>query len=232
MAHQHFSRDKLYQLCRFLFKYESWSPESRAKIKHTQFHSLTKTVVDTCLEYEAHIERMCTEFAGKTCTIAEIRGEEPEEPSERQLKHIAIDAVTLSNPGKKMWRKFKVYDEEGCTEEDVLPKVRAFYKQIVGKELNGISMPKKNEQGFYQSSDSTGLGVKTTTTFIGYENEKWTNRFLLKKQQYSYARVFVGYDNLENNTEFTFFVKYAILEDTPQNQEFLNKYATDADEDA
>lgn len=228
MAHQHFSRDKLYQLCRFLFKYDSWSPESREKIKKTQFHSLTKTVVDTCLEYEAHIERMCTEFAGKTCTIAEIRGEEPEEPSERQLKHIAIDAVKLSNPGKKLWRKFKVYDEEGCTEQDVLPKVQAFYKSITGKELNGISMPKKNEDGFYQSSDSLGLGVKTTTVFAGFENEKWTNRFLLRKDSLNYARVFVGYDNLDNNTEFTFFVKYAILEDIPENRQFLNKYASDA----
>lgn len=236
MAHQHYSRDKLYQLCRFLFKYESWSPEARAKIKQTQFHSLTKTVVDTCLEYEAHIEKMCTEFAGKTCTIAEIRGEEPEKLSERQEKHIKIDAVSLSNPDKngkrQLWRKFKVYDEEGCTEEDVLPKVRAFYKSITGNELKGVSMPKKNEQGFYESSDSTGLGVKTTNVFASFENEKWTNRFALRKDSLNYARVFVGYDNLDNNSEFTFFVKYAQLENTVENREFLNKYATDAIEDA
>lgn len=231
MAHQHFGRDKLYQLCRFLFKYEAWSPESRAKIKQTQFHSLTKSVRDTCLDYEAHIERMCTEFAGKTCTIAEIRGEEPEEPSDRQLKLIAIDAVTFTNPGKKLWRKFKVYDEEGCTEEDVLPRVKAFYKSITGKDLKGKSMPKKNVEGFYETSDSTGLGVKTISTFNGFENEKWTNRFALRKGLLTYARVFVGYDNLEVNNEYTFFVKYATLEDTPENREFLNKYATDADED-
>jgi hypothetical protein len=42
----------------------------------------------------------------------------------------------------------------------------------------------------------------------------------------------VGYENLDNNTEFTFFVKYAQLEDTPENREFLDKYATDAVEDA
>ena len=175
---------------------------------------------------------MCTEFAGRTCTIAEIRGEEPEEPSERQLKHISINAVELDNPGKKLWRKFKVYDEEGCTEEDVLPKVQNFYKSITGKELNGISMPKKNDHGFYQSSDSLGLGVKTTTVFTGFENEKWTNRFLLRKDSLNYARVFVGYDNLENNTEFTFFVKYALLKDIPENRQFLNKYATDSTTDA
>lgn len=239
MAHQHFSRDKLYQLCRFLFKYEAWSPESRQKIKQTQFHSLTKTVIDTCLEYEAHIEKMCTEFAGKTCTIAEIRGEEPEEPSERQIKQLAINGVTLlnidgtvmSSNAKKFWRKFKVYDEEGCTEEDVLPKVREFYKKVTGKELTGRSMPKKKD-GFYECSDSIGLGIKTTTTFDGFQNEKWTNRFCLRKDKYGYAHVFVGYDNLDNKTEFTFFVKYAIIQKTPENQKFLNKYAaTNADEE-
>ena len=125
-----------------------------------------------------------------------------------------------------------MYDEEGCTEEDVLPKVEAFYKSITGKELTGVSRPKKNEQGFYQSSDSTGLGVKTTTIFTGFENEKWTNRFALRKDSLSYARVFVGYDNLEINNEFTFFVKYAVLEDTPDNRQFLSKYATDASDDA
>ena len=31
MAHQHYSPDKMYQLCRFLFNYTSWSQESRAR---------------------------------------------------------------------------------------------------------------------------------------------------------------------------------------------------------
>jgi hypothetical protein len=230
MAHSHFRRDKLYQLCRFLFKYESWCQESRAKIKHTRFHSLTKSVVDTCLDYETHIERMCTEFAGKTCTIAEIRGEEPEEPSERQLKQVAFASVTVTN--QKLWRKFKVYDEEGCTEEDVLPKVKAFYKSVVGKELQGVSMPKKNADGFYECSDSKGLAVQPTTTFAGFENEKWSNRFQLRKGNLNYARVFVGYDNLANNSEYTFFVKYAHLEDTIENHKVLAKYGkNDAEKD-
>ena len=235
MAHQHFGRDILYQLCRFLFKYEAWSPESRAKIKETKFHSLTKSVVDTCLEYEAHIEKMCTDYVGRTCTIAEIRGEEPDAPSEREIKHLAIDRVSLLNPGKKIWRKFKVYDEEGNTEEEVWSRVKNFYSSVTGNELKGVSMPKKNSEGFYRSlgiGNKEPTGVKATSTFAGLENEKWTNRFALKRGLLRYARVFVGYDNLDNNTEYTIFVKYAILEKTPDNLKFLDKYAVDAIEDA
>jgi hypothetical protein len=232
MAHQHFGRDILYQLCRFLFKYEAWSLESREKIKVTQFHSLTKSVVDTCLEYEAHVEKMCTDYAGRTCTIAEIRGEEPEAPSDREIKLAAIDRVTLVNPGNKLWRRFKVWNnEEGYTEEEVWPKVNKFYEDVTGNKLKGVSMPKKNEQDFYESrgiGKKDESGVRVTSDFTGLENEKWTNRFLLRKEQYAYARVFVGYDNLISNSDYTIFVKYAQLEDTDENREFLDKYATDA----
>jgi len=221
MAHQHYSRDKLYQLCRFLFKYDSWTAEQKAKIKDTQFYSLTKSVVDTCLEYESHIEHMCTEFAGKTCTLREIQGLDPEEPSEKEKKNIALGKVKLLNPGGKIWKKFKVY--EGNDDEE-WNKVDEFYRSITGHSLNKITKPKKNQDGFYECSDSYGLGVKTTTTFLGIESEKWTNRFQLQKERLSYARVFVGYENLEQNDEYTIFVKYAQLEDSTESRAFVEEY--------
>ena len=42
MAHQHFSTDKLYQLCRFLFNYTSWSQENKDRIKKTKRWSTFK----------------------------------------------------------------------------------------------------------------------------------------------------------------------------------------------
>jgi hypothetical protein len=41
MCHPHFGRTTLYQLCRFLFNYERWTPEERATIRITNFYSLT-----------------------------------------------------------------------------------------------------------------------------------------------------------------------------------------------
>ena len=85
MAHQHLKYDDLYQLCRFLFTYLHWSAENKAKIKKTKFYSLTQEVVDICLDYEKHIERLAdSDFAGKVCSYKDILGELPnEEPSYR-----------------------------------------------------------------------------------------------------------------------------------------------------
>jgi len=223
MSHQHYSRDKLYQLCRFLFNYEKWSPESRTKIKKTQFYSLTSSVVDTCLEYEAHIEKMSSEFAGKSCSLREIQGLEPEEPTEREIKRKAFNAIERrkDKEGGKLWKKFKVYDENDAVEWE---KAHQFYESILGKRIGGKSMPKQNENGFYRCSDSKGLGVHTAATFNNLEKEKWSNRFQLKKDCLSYAHVFVGYDNLEDPTEYTIFIKFAELVDTPATREFLAKY--------
>ena len=55
MAHQHLNDEKLYQLCRFLFSYRSWSGVPRDNIKQTVFHSLTKTVAEICLQYEEYV---------------------------------------------------------------------------------------------------------------------------------------------------------------------------------
>jgi hypothetical protein len=43
----------------------------------------------------------------------------------------------------------------------------------------------------------------------------------------SYAHVFVGYENLEDPTEYTIFIKFAELVDTPATREFLAKYYGD-----
>jgi hypothetical protein len=88
-------------------------------------------------------------------------------------------------------------------------------------------MPKQNENGFYRCSDSKGLGVHTAATFNNLEKEKWSNRFQLKKDCLSYAHVFIGYDNLEDPTEYTIFIKFAELLDTPATREFLTKYYGD-----
>ena len=230
MSHNHYSRDKLYQLCRFLFNYQKWSPESRSKIKKTQFYSLTSSVVDTCLEYEAHIELMTTEFAGKCCSLREIQGLEPEEPTLREIKKEAFDKIQLKKDKEKgkLWKKFKVYDDNDAMEWE---KAQTFYESILGKRIGGKSMPKQNEDGFYCCSDSKGLGVKTAATFNNLEQEKWSNRFQLKQDCLSYAHVFVGYENLEDPTEYTIFIKFAELVDTPETREYLEKYYGDKSDD-
>jgi hypothetical protein len=66
--------------------------------------------------------------------------------------------------------------------------------------------------------------VKTTANILVLEKEKWSTRFQLKKEQLNYARVFVGYDNVDDPSEYTIYVKYVELENSPENLEVLKKY--------
>jgi hypothetical protein len=220
MVHQHYGRDKLYQLCRFLFNYERWEEENISKIKRTKLFSLRETTVTTCLEYETHIQHMCNEFSGKRCSLREVMGLDPVEPSEREIKQTELVSVRLKNPEGKLWKKFKVYDGN---DEEQWGNVSKFYEEIRGKRLNKVSMPKKIG-GFYTCSDATSVGVKTISNILVLEKEKWSTRFQLKKDQLTYVRVFVGYDNVDDPSEYTIFVKYAEIENSPENIEVLRKY--------
>ena len=226
MSHEHYSRDKLYQLCRFLFNYKRWMPENKVKIKRTQFYSLTRTVVRTCLDYEQHIDRI-TEFAGKTCSLREIQGLAPEEQSIKEINDkifkTEFDAIELKKEkeGGKMWKKFKVYDGN---DESEWEKANQFYESIRGKRILGKSMPTKVD-GFYHSTTSGENCLQMATSFNALSNEKWSNRFKLKKDIMSYARVFVGYENIEDvHPEYTIFIKFVELVDTTSTRAFLKKY--------
>ena len=218
MAHEHYSRAKLYQLCRFLFNFSSWSPENRAKIKRTKFYSMTKYVADTCCEYEESVEKMCTEYAGKTCSLNEIQGKEPEQPTEREIKKAALTSIKVNN--EKLWRKFKVYDGN---DEEIWNKVKEFYEIIMDKKLEGKSMPKINNEGFYECSTTKHVEIQLINNIKKLEEQSWWSTFQLT-QSLNYARVFVGYESLIDSSEYTIFVKYVELEDSDKTREVLTKY--------
>ena len=222
MAHHHYSRAKLYQLCRFLFNYTNWSANGRSKIKTTQFYSLTKSVVDTCLEYEEHVEHMYNEFAGKTCSLREIYGLDPEEPSESELKKLALKSIKLINPDNKIWKKFKVYDGN---DDEQWEKVELFYESIKKKPLvkTSRSYPKCVDGFFHCSTDKPGVEKKPISEIDKMDKQSWWSTFQLSKSL-SYVRIFVGYDNLDDPTEYTIKIKYVQLEDNEDNKSILQKY--------
>jgi len=218
MAHQHYGCDKLYQLCRFLFNYSIWSAESRARIKTTKFYSLTNSVVQTCLKYEENVEKMCTEFAGKVCSIREIQGLEPEEPTESEIRKKAIDSITLSRSGLK---KFKVYDGN---DHAMWESADTFYESILGKKMNCKTKPTLVDD-FYECSITKHVDKQTTASINALEKHGWKSTFSqLLPDKLSYARTFVGYEDIDDPTEYTIYVKFAQIEDTEANREVLKKY--------
>lgn len=225
VAHQHLSDDKSYQLCRFLFNYARWAEENKQKIKTTRLYSLSKSFIDKCIQYEESVEHMGSEFAGRTCSLREIQGLAPEDPSEREIKNHALMSIELHNAEK--WKKFKVYDGN---DEEQWARVNAFYKDKVGKDIPLRSMPKKynpvtsEESEFYYSSTTEKLGIQLESVIKGLSTLSWHSTFQLMPNKLNYARIFVGYDSLDDHTEYTIYVKYAQLIDTPETRAILNKY--------
>jgi len=223
MAHQHYNKAILYQLCRFVFNHHNWSPEQRSKIKTTKFYSLTKLVVDTVLEYEEHVEHMSTEYAGKTCSLSEIEGREPEELSAREIKKSDLKSITLINLNNKIWKKFKVYDGNDAEE---WKKAELFYELIRNKKLSekSKSRPKCIDGFFHCSTTTEGREKKSINEINKLDKQSWWSTLVLNSESLSYTRIFIGYDNLDDPSEYTIFIKYAQLEDTEKNKSILQKY--------
>lgn len=220
MAHQHLNDEKLYQLCRFLFSYRSWSGVPRGNIKNTAFHSLTKTVAETCLQYEEYVERLSTDFAGKTCSLREIDGLDPETPTEREKKSEALSSIQFTN--SELWKKFKVYDGN---DDEMWTKANEFYKGVMGKDMKGRSKPKTDDDGFYQCSTTVkGVTKQRSDTIKTLTSQSWWSTFQLLPNRTEYTRVFVGYDNIDDNTEYTIYIKVARLERSDHTLAVLAEY--------
>lgn len=219
MEHQHLNDEKLYQLCRFLFSFRNWSQSSRDIIKTTVFHTLTKSVADTCLNYEAYVERLSTDFAGKTCSLREIDGE-PETLTEHEKKTDALRSIQFVY----LWKKFKVWDGNG---PEMWAKADEYYKSVMNKEMMKGANPrnKKDEDGFYQCSTTKKGVIKQHINAIkSLMSQSWWSLFQLRPNRTEYARVFVGYDNLDNNTEYTIYIKVAQLEKSEHTLSVLAEY--------
>jgi len=217
VAHQHLADDKLYQLCRFLFNYMKWSPEAKAGIKTTKFHSLTREVYETCMKYEEFIEH-CNGFAGKSCTLNELDGYEPEPLTIREEKKKAMQSITPTNPN--LWKKFKVYDNN---DDEIWKKAGEFYKSILGKELGGRSKPDMNGV-FYYCSTTKHVDKQSNDSLRNMVNQNWWSMFQLLPNRNCYARVFVGYDVMDDPTEYTIYIKYVVLPNTLETMNILAKY--------
>ena len=217
--HNHFTSENLYQLCRFLFNYMSWSEENKRKIKNTKIHSYYKCVYDIISEYEEDVRKMSTEFAGGSYSLREIRGIEEPIKSDKEIKTEELLKITLAN--KKIWCIKAVLNND---DDEIWEEVKNKYYEIKGKELNGRSMPRKKD-GFYHCSTTKNPKKQLRKDIDKIKNHNWWVMLQLVEDTFSYARVFVGYENENNPDEYYIYIKYAIIENNEMNREIINKYA-------
>jgi hypothetical protein len=212
-SHEHLPSTDKYQLCRFLFSYNHWRPDSKCKIKKTRIYSKTKGVYDEILNYESYIENICTNFLGKTVTLQQLHGEDEYKPPEKEIKKEEKKKIceelgkNISN--KDHWRRFTVNDEK--EEDDIWGKARAFYKQIKGVNPKGKSMPKKNGD-FYECSTTDTPKVHTEEEIKSCKKHSWKSTLQLS-DSLNYARVFVGYEDIDKPYPYSIYIKYIQLQD-------------------
>ena len=221
MEHHHLSDDKKYQFCRFLFNYMKWSEEARRRIKHTKFWSLTQCVKESVLEYEQHIKRMSTEYVGRSVSLSEMKDMKEIPLTEKQEKASALKSIVPAN--KTIWKQFKVYEGNDV---DEWRRAETFYETFLGKKMNGKSKPTENV-GFWHCS-LTEKKTKQSINDIKHAMNKhgWHSTFQLKPGCLKYARVFVGYDNLEDPSEYTIYVKHVELPNAQTVLDTLSRFCS------
>ena len=85
-------------------------------------------------------------------------------------------------------------------------------------------MPKQDEKGFYMCSTTANVEVQPIANVKSLEKQSWWSTFQLLPDRFNYARVFVGYESLDDNTEYSIYIKYAELEDSQETKDILKKY--------
>ena len=100
-----------------------------------------------------------------------------------------------------------------------------FYEKIKSKKLNekSKSMPKCID-GFYHCSTTKGVEKQSITACRGLDKQRWWSTLQLTSTNLSLARIFVGYDQLDDPSEYTIFIKNVQLEDSVETRQVLEKY--------
>jgi hypothetical protein len=203
-SHEQYNKtpDIQYQLCRFLFNYINWkNPE---KIKKTKIYSNCSECLEGCLEYEKQIDYIDTTLKGSVRTKEEVIGKVFVKRKEVPKERIFAKLEKYAHVNKL--KRFIVSDNE---DDIVLEKVKQFYKDFTGKDIDGRAMPKLNEQNFYECSITTGKKIHTNfaETKKILNNLKSTSNFVLSKNKYKYARLYVVYDSNEDPFEYSWIIR-------------------------
>jgi len=99
-----------------------------------------------------------------------------------------------------------------------------FYRGIVGKLMNGKTKPSKMDDGFYHCSTTSQPSKQSDLHIKSMEKQSWHSTFQLVKDKFNYARVFVGYGDLDDPSEYTIYIKHVKVKNTSENRAVLLKH--------
>lgn len=128
-------------------------------------------------------------------------------------------AITLINKNREDW--WKTFEVANGNDEEQWNHAKSFYKSIIGKELKGKAMRKKVED-FYLSSTTKRKGKLSKADVEECFEHSWWSTLEFTANKLNFARVFVGYDNLNDPTKYTIYIKNVKVEDTEENLAIIN----------
>lgn len=208
--------DVLYQMCRFVFNYISWTEEKQIEIKKTRFLTDNIENFTICLNYEKQIDKINKEMVGSLRTLDEVKGN-----VKNKKDNIPVNQKfnEISKYEKHGIKKFKVYDGN---ETEIWDKVYKFWFDFKGKKIHKKSELKINDRGFRLCSTTEKPKVfELRELQCSLDRLKWYSNYQLLKDSYNYLRLYVGYDRLEDNSEYTIFIRWMKLEKNNNVDTFL-----------
>lgn len=213
MCHSHCSIEMVYQLSRFGFNYTNWNENSISKIKRTRFFSINDETVQIARTYEETVEKI-NNLSGKQVTLNNINGisETTDCFNDNEEKNIKIQLFKYLD--EVDMQEYKVYLNNENTEAEMWEKAKTFYKNKKDKNCQNRSIPTKKGE-FYEwgLSSNTKIMHKNdmTNKLISWRySYNWDSNYCLNNST-TYARIYVGYDNINNPTEYSIFVRYCVL---------------------
>ena len=230
MMHTHCSKVELYQLCRFLFNYSSWSNANKEKVqvKKSLLICSSNTVYNTIIDYENYIENLIEHNCGTYVRINDDDNIETCQPSDAQIRRSELNTITPITNG---WR---VIDVDTNIENDLdnennfyNKSAEDFYKIITGKTCELRSKPKRdvNCPAFWACSLANKTKIRTVDEIDHAKGNAgfWDSYFQLGKNKLNYCtRFFIGYYNLQDNTKYKIYMKYAKIKES--DMDIINKY--------
>jgi hypothetical protein len=225
MHHEHYKKEDVYQLNRYLFSYLKWSPESKAKIKRTKFYSYRQSVYDMCLKEEEHIEKF-NEFGGKHVGLNEFYDPEIIPQTSGQIRREKLNSI--KDCFDIVIKRFEIDDDDEEDKVAQFERAKNYYRRITGKNITERSMPKPDEKEdprFLACSLTKTKYVHTLSEINkNFNGDKtWDSHLQLRCNVTRYAtRIYVGYNSLEDHTKYTLFIKSVVLKNRIDEENVLN----------
>ena len=217
--------DVLYQMMRISFNYQSWSEYDISKMRNTHLWG-DPTIIKRIENYHDAVANIEDLHEG-LYNLNEVRGDvEIKKKKQKKTKKIEYLGEITDDMIDVEVESVKI-NKKNC--ENKWKQIEEDYKDFCEKALTGNSDPRHDshmEEGFIKnlslgkdksSKPSLKKDIKNTI-----DNLSWHSMFAIVSNKYKYAKLYVGYDSLDNNENYTVYMRLLTLD----NNETVNKCVT------